>query len=133
MTRRLTAFALLPCFLLGCKSIDGTYYPGCTAFEGNKIRLDDGAVIWEKFTDQVAVDSDGNLINAFPGYPKHGTYRLEGRSLHMNFESDDSAETLYTHQHGGEYLLLTAAEFEMWEKTGRYDDCVLTRERDERN
>lgn len=130
MTIRLTAIALLTCLLAGCVSIEGTYYPGCIAYEGSKIRLNDGEFIWEKFTDQVVVDDDGNVINQFPGYPKRGTYRTDGQALQLAMERGESVETMHMHQHDGQYLLLTDAQVAAWGKTGHYDDCVLTREGD---
>jgi len=128
MTQRLIATTLLFCVLTGCKSPEGTYYPGCIAYEGNKISLGDGQYVWEKFTDQVAVDDDGNVVNRFPGYPKQGTYRIDGHTLIMSSDNGEPDVTLHIHQRDGSYLLLTASQTAMFEQTGRYDDCVLTRQ-----
>ena len=44
---------LIATLLFGCASHDGTYSPGCIAYEGSKISLSDGQFVWEKFTDSV--------------------------------------------------------------------------------
>jgi hypothetical protein len=128
MTKRLITTALLLGLLTGCKSVDGTYYPGCMAFEGSKISLEDGRYVWEKFTDQVAVDDEGKVINRFPEYPKQGMYRIDGQTLVMSSDNGEPDVTLHIHQRDGSYLLLTASQNTMFEQTGRYDDCVLTRQ-----
>jgi len=131
MTNHLTIITLLICLLAGCASIEGTYYPGCIAYEGSKIYLHDGEFVWEKFTDQVVVDDDGKVINQFPGYPKRGTYRIAGQVLQMTYDRGGSVETMHMHQHDGQNLLLTSTQVASWENNGRYDDCALTREVDD--
>lgn len=128
MNIRLTIFALITCLMAGCLSVEGTYYPGCVAYEGSKIHFSDGEFAWDRFTDQVVVDEDGNVVDQFPNYPKHGTYRVDGKVLYMDFDAADSTETMHVHQHEGHMLLLTEAQTAAWQQTGQYDDCVLTRE-----
>lgn len=135
MTHHHIIIALLACLLSGCQTteqtIEGTYYPGCIAYTGDKISLNDGEFVWDKFTDAVAVDDDGNVINKYPDYPKRGTYRADGQVLQMNFEGSESVERLYMHKHDGQSMLLTEAQVASWEKTSHYDNCIMTLEADE--
>jgi hypothetical protein len=128
MVKRAAFFALIVCTLAGCRPVDGTYSPGCMAHAGSRIHLSDGEFVWEKFTDQVSIDEDGNKIDAFPGYPRSGKYRIKGHEISMDFDDDDSTAVLQIHERDGQYLLLTDSQAEAWNATGRYDDCVLTRE-----
>ncbi|MDH3531965.1 MAG: hypothetical protein OEO82_03490 [Gammaproteobacteria bacterium] len=128
MAIRLTTITALAALLTGCLAIEGTYYPACVAYEGSKVQLRDGNFVWDKFTDQVHVDDNGNVVDQFPDYPKRGAYAIDGREVRMYFEADQAEETLYVRQHDHRLLLLTAAELAEWEKTGRYSDCALLRE-----
>lgn len=128
MIKRLTIISSLASLLAGCLSIDGTYYPGCAAYEGSKVVLGDGNFVWDRYTDQVIVGADGNAVDQFPDYPKRGSYEVDGRVLRMHFTDDQSVETMQVHQHDGRLLLLTSAEVDEWERTGGYRDCTLTRE-----
>lgn len=126
MVTRMTGIVMLACAIAGCKAIDGSYQPGCAAFEGDTVTLRGGEFSWDRFTDQVSVDEDGNVIEPFPGYPRHGTYRVDGRELIMSFAASDDSKTMHLHRHEGRVMLLTEAESAQWEQSGRYDDCVLT-------
>jgi len=122
MTIGLAVVALLS----GCKAIDGTYYPGCVAFEGDKVILRDGAVEWDRFTDQVIVDVDGNVKDPFPEYPKTGSYQVDGALLHLTFAGSETVHTLHIRKEGERTMLLNDTDLATWERTGRYGDCVLT-------
>ena len=52
-------------FLAACVSHEGVYAPACSAFAGDRIKLHQGQFSWEKFTDSVVVDGDGEDIR-FP-------------------------------------------------------------------
>ena len=110
----------------GCKQIDGTYYPGCVAFEGDKIVLEQGTVTWDRFTDQVIVDVDGNALDPFPEFPQTGTYEVEGDLLHLNIAAGEVQKTLHIHRSGDRIMLLNDRNLADWQRTGQYDDCVLT-------
>jgi len=101
------------------------------AHVGSRIHLNDSEFVWEKFTDQLGLDDDGNKIDPFPGYPRRGTYRIDGHSIILNFSDDESIETLQLREHQGRYLLLTRPQAEAWDATGQFDDCVLTRENEQ--
>ncbi|MFQ6007007.1 MAG: hypothetical protein ACE5OQ_16075 [Woeseia sp.] len=125
MIARFIGPALAACLLVGCVSHEGTYSPSCIAYAGSNIELGDGEFLWEKFTDQVIVDDDGNVVDQFPGYPMRGTYRVEGVTVHMESASGDPMQDMYLHRHDGSYYLLTADQNTSWENTGEYAECAL--------
>jgi hypothetical protein len=125
MNARCTAITLIACLLAGCVSHEGTYSPACIAYAGSKINLNDGQFVWEKFTDSVLVDDDGNIVNQFPGYPMRGAYRIDEQMVYMDSASGEPMENMVLHRHDDRYYLLTAEQFEAWEKTGEYAECAL--------
>ena len=128
MIIRLTALLFVAGLLSACKSIDGTYRPGCIAYEGSEIVLQDGNFTKNRFTDQVALDDDGQVVDPFPDYPQEGGYRVDRQFLYLTFEHDGSTETMHIDEHGGRIVLLTESEFDHLRQGGRPDDCVLARE-----
>jgi hypothetical protein len=122
---RCCSLVVLTILLSGCVSHDGTYLPGCTAFAGNKITLDQGRFVWEKFTDEVVVNDDGEVIDQFPGYPLEGSYRIDGQVVHMEALSGKSLDSMYLQTSGSQHYLLTAEEFSSWEQSGKREDCAL--------
>jgi hypothetical protein len=131
MIKRVAAFAFIVCALTGCRAVDGVYSPGCMAHVGSRIHLNDSEFMWEKFTDQVSVDADGNKIDPFPGYPRRGTYQIDGHSVMLNFDDDESVEILQVHEYQDRYVLLTTPQAEALETSGQLDPCVLTRENEQ--
>lgn len=125
MNSRLFVILVIAAQLSGCVSHEGTYSPDCIAYEGSNIRLGEGRFVWEKFTDQVFVDEDGNVVNQFPGYPKQGTYRIEGQAVHMESDAGEAMDKMYLHRRDDRYYLLTEEQFDAWKQTGRYADCPL--------
>ncbi len=125
MNARHTATTLIVCLLAGCVSHEGTYSPACIAYAGSDIKLDNGQFVWKKFTDSVVVDNDGQIVNQFPGYPMRGAYHVDGQTVYMDSASGESMENMYLHRHDDRYYLLTAEQFEAWEKTGEYAECAL--------
>ncbi len=129
MNSQFSKICMLSLLVSGCTSSEGTYSPGCIAFEGSSIQLQSGRFAWEKFSDQVLVDDEGNVVNQFPDYPKRGTYRIDGQTVFFATEAGTSMENMFLHRDGDQYLLLTADQLRAWEETGKYADCVLTLER----
>lgn len=128
MLIRCTALLLLVCCLAGCKAVDGRYEPGCMAYAGSTILLSDGTFSWDKFTDAVNLDENGNVIDAFPNYPKRGTYRIDEPKVVLTFESDGSVTTLHMNRNDdGRVALLTDEQQAAWATSGRLDECALTR------
>ena len=111
--------------LVACVSHEGTYSPDCIAYAGSNISLNDGQFVWEKFTDAVVVDEDGEIVNQFPGYPMRGSYRIEGQIVHMESAGGDAIDKMYLHTRDKRQYLLTAEQFEAWQKTGKHADCAL--------
>ncbi len=125
MNPRIISTTLTAALLVGCVSHEGTYSPGCIAYAGSTISLSDGQFVWEKFTDSVIVDDDGEIINQFPGFPMRGRYRIDGQTLYMESDDGDSLEEMYLHRRDNRQYLLTAEQFEAWETTGKHADCAL--------
>ena len=125
MNTRFVMATLIATLLFGCASHDGTYSPGCIAYEGSKINLSDGTFVWEKFTDSVAVDDAGNVKDPFPGYPMQGSYRIKGQVLSLDAGSSASLANMYLQEYRKRVYLLTAEEFETWERTGTVGACAL--------
>ena len=125
MSCRIFIFLVIAALLSGCVSHEGTYSPDCIAYEGSNIRLGDGRFVWEKFTDSVDVDDAGNIKDPFPGYPLRGSYRIKGQVLSLNAGSGESLANLYLQEYRQCDYLLTADEFETWERTGTVGACAL--------
>jgi hypothetical protein len=125
MIARYIAIFLAAFVLAGCKTYEGSYALGCVAFEGNNVTLAAGRFTWEKFTDQVIVDDDGNVVDQFPDYPRHGSYRIELETLYLEPDAGASMQDMHLIQHDDQSYLLTAQQFETWEKTGKHDKCAL--------
>ncbi len=125
MKLRIISTTLIAVLLIGCVSHEGTYSPDCTAYAGSNISLSDGHFVWEKFTDSVVLDDDGEIINQFLGYPMRGSYRIDGQMLYMESDDGDSMQEMYVHKRDNRQYLLTAEQFEAWETTGKHADCAL--------
>ena len=126
MNPRIITTALIASVSFGCATHEGTYSPGCMAYAGSTISLNDGQFTWEKFTDEVTVDDGGEVINPFPGYPLHGSYRIEGQTVYMESDAGEVMDNLYLREHDRRYYLLTSKQREVAEKTGNFDECALT-------
>lgn len=111
--------------LAGCSYYDGLYSPACPAYAGDTIKLGEGDFVWEKFTDEVIVDDDGEVENQFPGYPMRGTYRVEGRTVSFKSASGDALENMHLQQCNNRHYLLTKEQFEAYKKTGECAECAL--------
>lgn len=125
MNARHVLTSLAACVLASCISHEGTYSPACIAYAGSNINLSDGKFVWEKFTDALVVDDEGNVVNQFPGYPMRGSYSIEGETVSMKPASGEAIENMYLHRHDDRYYLLTAEQIEEWESTGNFAECAL--------
>ena len=113
----------------GCASIDGTYQPDCEAFAGDAITLDGGEFTWEKFTDAIKIDDDGNRIDPFPGYPRSGSYSMDGNRVFLVTEDRKSVELMFLHREKGErQYLLTTTQYEVLVNDGERHKCALVRQ-----
>ena len=125
MNPRLIVSVLIAVSFCGCASHEGTYSPSCIAYEGSNVSLSDGKFVWEKFTDSVVVDDAGKVVNQFPAYPMRGSYRIEGHTLYLEAASGESLANMYLRQRNERQYLLTAEQFEAWDKTGQAATCAL--------
>lgn len=125
MQERNIIVALTAVVSIGCAPYEGSYAPDCIAYEGNRIDLNDGRFVWEKFSDQVFVNDDGEVVNQFPGYPMTGTYRIDGKSIHMESDTGAPVQSMYLHQRDKRHYLLTAEQSAELEKSGNYAECAL--------
>mgnify|MGYP000225825241 CR=1 FL=1 len=82
----------------GCATdadVAGMYVPSCVAFEGSTIELTDRRFTWDKFTDEVTVDAEGNKLDPFPGFPVRGTYTIEDDELRLTTDVGELAAVLH--------------------------------------
>lgn len=113
--------------LSGCKAIDGTYQPSCVAFAGSEIRLEGGRFVWDKFTDQVVVDEQGNTVDQFPDFPRQGSYAVSNDAVTLSADTG-STETFYLLRDEGAVYLLTSEEKSTYDATGERPRCALQRQ-----
>ena len=126
----LRSFLLAGCALAlsGCKPYDGLYAPSCAAYSGSEIRLEDGRFFWSKFTDQVVMDEQGNTVDPFPGFPREGTYAVDGKTITLTPSSGEALDTLYLVSDGADVYLLTSAENAEFAAGGELPRCALKRQ-----
>lgn len=118
--------ALIVSLSFGCATHEGIYSPGCIAYAGSTISLSEGQFTWEKFTDEVSVDDDGAVTNPFPGYPLHGSYRIDGQTVYMESNAGEVLDNLYLREYSRRYYLLTSKQRDAAEESGNFDECALT-------
>jgi hypothetical protein len=112
----------------GCAAdtnIAGTYNPSCVAFEGNTIELSEDRFTWDKFTDEVTVDDDGNTVDPFPGFPVRGTYVVDGDVVRLRTDVGELAGEMHLVRRPNQVYLLTGEEFDSWERDGAVPTCAL--------
>lgn len=112
----------------GCAAgpgVTGTYSPSCVAFEGNTIELSENGFTWDRFTDEVTVDDAGNPVDPFPDFPVRGTYTIDDDVVSLTTDAGELAAELYLVRRPGQVYLLTAAEFEAWQKDSAVPACAL--------
>ena len=106
-------------------NIAGSYTPSCAAFEGNTIELSENRFTWDKFTDEVTVDDDGNEIDPFPGFPVRGTYVVEGDVVRLTTDVGELAGEMHLVRRPDQVYLLTGEEFASWQSDGTVPTCAL--------
>lgn len=113
--------------LAGCPahSIEGEFRPSCMAYAGDSISLHDGEFVWDKFSDQVRVDNDGNRIDQFPDHPVKGTYVVDGQRVTFSSESGVLPQFSYYLEFEQRVYLLTADEMQEWRNSGAVPRCSL--------
>ena len=122
------AFIYLLAVIPACANqadISGTYLPSCIPFAGSKIELAEGRFTWDKFTDAVTVDDAGEVVDPFPDFPLRGVYAVDGDVLRLTTDTGELAGEMHLVRRPGQVYLLTAAEFEAWERDGTVPACAL--------
>ena len=125
MTANYSITLILVSLLAACVSHEGRYSPACVAYAGSNIELRSGEFAWEKFTDSVVVDDDGEIVNQFPGYPMQGNYRIDSQAVLMESAAGESLATMYLHQRDHRHYLLTAEQHAAWESGSTFAECAL--------
>ena len=115
MKQRIAAAVSLACLLAGCASDDGTYSPDCIAYAGNRITLDNGRFVWEKFTDQVLVNDAGEVVDMYPEYPLRGRYSLEAETIHFESYTGEPLPAMHLQREGNKTYLLTEKQLGSWQ------------------
>jgi len=111
--------------LAACANQDGVYEPSCMAYEGNRIELRAGRFEWQRFTDQRTVDTEGNVIDPFPQYPKTGTYNVQGGRVEMTTDDEERLEDWFIVKHDGRRYLLNKKEHNVFQEAENLSDCAL--------
>jgi len=125
MIARHSIIVLIACLLTACAAHEGIYSPACMAFAGDRIELRNSRFSWEKFTDSVVVDDNGETVNQFPGYPMLGHYRVEGQTVFMETAAGKALANMYLHPVDDRLYLLTETQHETAQQRGEIDACAL--------
>lgn len=112
--KRLRGAACLLSLLAGCASVDGTYSPDCIAYAGNRITLQNGRFVWDKFTDQVLVNDAGEVVDMYPEYPLRGRYRIEGDAVHFESYTGEPLPVMHLQREDAKTYLLTDKQRDSW-------------------
>jgi hypothetical protein len=110
--------------LAGCASLEGTWSPDCVAHSGNRITLDGGRFVWDKFTDQVLVNDAGDVVDMYPEYPLRGRYSMEGDTIRFESYTGEPLPVMHLQREAGKTYLLTDKQRDAWH-TAR-PRCPLT-------
>ena len=110
MNIRRVALLCVVCVLAACKNYEGVFEPACTAYEGDRVELRDGNFEWQRFTDQRAVDENGEVVDPFPDFPKAGSYEILNERVSLSAEDGSKLGDRFLVERGGELYLLSAAQ-----------------------
>lgn len=111
--------------IAACKSDEGVFLPDCIAYAGDSIELREGRFEWDRFTDEVEVDSAGNVIDQFPDYPRAGTYVVDGQRVVLVGEDGNVLARRYLVPVGERIYLMTSDEHSSWQSSGETPNCAL--------
>ena len=114
-------------FLSACATSDGTYSPACIAFAGDTIELSNHRFSWDKFTDQVIVDENGEMVDQFPEYPRRGAFRVDGQRLVLTSDAREELDVMYLVTEGERTYLLTSEQRDEQQKSGNTPTCALVK------
>lgn len=95
------------------------------AYAGDTIHLKDGHFRWDKFTDQVVIDSNRQVVDQFVDYPLLGTYKVDGNHLRLVTEAGELLPELFLIHDEGRTVLLNVKQHDAWQNSGEYPECAL--------
>lgn len=119
----LLIFSLL--LITACKDIEGSYAPWCAAFEGETVELRGGEFVWDRFTDALEVGADGKVVDPFPGFPKTGSYSVDGSSVALRIEGAGETRHYTLVSQPGQLFLLNVSQLNRYTSGGGIDECAL--------
>ncbi len=125
---RTTGFAAM--LLTACASSpEGVFEPACIAYSGDRIELGrglgKGRFEWDRFTDAVSVDNEGNRIDPFPGYPKAGRFETDGERVSFRADDGTALDERYLLDHRGRTWLLSYEQNEAVLDGEAMPNCAL--------
>ena len=132
---RILALGLAVLGLTACpaESLDGRFAPSCPAYAGDTLTIAGDTFEWDKFTDEVVIDSAGNKVDKFPRHPVTGTYSVDEEQLIFHGDAGIKPDFSYLAKSGDNLYLLTDAEFTQWTNTGTIPRCALIFQATSRN
>ena len=111
--------------MAACANQDGVYEPACTAYEGDRLTLENGRFEWQRFTDERVVDDAGDVVPPFPGFPKTGTFRVSNERVQLLTDDDDRLEDWFIVASAGQRYLLSAKQHNAFLDGGTLPECAL--------
>ncbi len=104
---------------------EGVFEPACIAYAGDRIELSKGRFEWDRFTDAVTVDDEGNRIDPFPGYPKTGSFETDGEKVSWIADDGSALDERYLLDYRGRTWLLSYEQNEAVLDGEAMPDCAL--------
>lgn len=122
--------------LTGCANgPEGVFSPACIAHAGDRIEFGGehgkGRFEWDRFTDAVSVDRDGNRIDPFPDYPKTGSFEIDGEKVSLEADDGSTLAERYLLDYRGRTWLLSYEQNEAVLDGEAMPNCALVLEDDE--
>ena len=121
---RLTILSL---FLVACANHNGIFEPACMALEGERFELRNGTYSWQRFTDQIDVDEEGNRIDPFPGFARTGLYTVEQGRVYLKDSDGQTLTERYMREYDSELYLLTKEQHDHILSGADMPECALHR------
>ena len=106
LSARYVALALAAA-VAGCAGTpNGVFQPACLAHAGDRVEFRGDRFEWNRFTDQVSLDDEGNAIDPFPDYPKSGHIKVDGEHVSLTADDGSTIAGRYLYEHRGRTWLL---------------------------